>query len=107
MPRRAVAFHGSASEAVSRLHPETKRKVRAAIDAVRMDPTEGEPLERELSGFLKIVVGSWRVVYRVEAQIVRVYAVGRRANVYSDLIDRLRSGIKERRGRYRRRRRCA
>jgi mRNA-degrading endonuclease RelE of RelBE toxin-antitoxin system len=90
-------------ESIAQFHPDVKRKVRAALDAVRDDPAEGEPLEQELSGFGKIVVGSWRIVYRVEGQVVRVYAVGRRATVYSDLVELLRPRIEERPAPYERR----
>lgn len=87
---------------MAKLHPETKKKVRAAIAAVGPDPTIGDPLDQELSGFRKIVLGSWRIVYRHEGATIRIHAVGRRGSVYSDLVERLRS-VRERRLTYRRR----
>ena len=102
--RRSVAFAAGVSGNIAQLHPEVKRKVRAAIEAIREEPSEGEPLGQELGGFRKVVIGAWRLVYRVEDRVVRVYAVDRRATVYSDLIERLRPRIKERRGKYRRER---
>ena len=74
--------------------------MRAAIDAIAQDPATGEALEQELTGFRKIALGSWRVVYRDEGRAIRIHAIGRRATVYSDLIERLRRSVRERTGRY-------
>jgi hypothetical protein len=65
--------------------------------------TVGELLEPPLGGFRKLVIGSWRIVYRAEARAVRVYAIGRRATVYDDLAERLERSIEERARPWRRR----
>jgi mRNA-degrading endonuclease RelE of RelBE toxin-antitoxin system len=88
---RKVRLPDDIREALAKLHPEVKGKVRAAIEAIAEDPTVGVRLEDELAGFRKIAVGSWRVVYRDEVAAIRIHAVGRRATVYSELIERLRS----------------
>lgn len=102
MAGRRVRIPEDIQGIIAELHPETKRKVRAAIDAIAEDPTIGEPLEQELTGFRKIAIGAWRIVYREERRTVVVRAVGRRVTVYSDLLERLQKGTRERRGRYRR-----
>lgn len=88
---------------ITKLHPETKRKVRAAVDAIAEDPATGELLEQDLTGLRRIRVGSWRMAYRVDANVIRIHAVGRRATVYSDLIAQLRRAARERSAPYRRR----
>jgi mRNA-degrading endonuclease RelE of RelBE toxin-antitoxin system len=100
--RRPLDLPHEYQRAIAALHPDVKRRVRAALDAIREDPTFGDPLEGELDTFRKIALGSWRLVYRADARAIRIYALGRRATVYSELVARLR-GVKERRRRYRRR----
>ena len=105
MDRTQIQVSSDVQAAIKALHPEIKRRVRAAIDAIRADPTVGEPLGEDLTGFRKITLGSWRVVYREERSAIRIHAVGLRATVYADLVDRIRS-VRERRLTYRRRTRA-
>jgi len=102
LPPRRVGLPDEVRETIARLDPGTKRTVRATIDAIAEDPTIGQPLEQELAGFRKVAIGAWRVVYREERRTIVVRAVGRRATVYSDLIDRLRRSLRERPRPYRR-----
>lgn len=76
--------------AIGQLPPDTKRKVRAALAAVLDEPNIGEPLRDRLSGYRRIRIGRWRVVYRERAHVVEVLAIGPRATVYEDLLARLR-----------------
>ena len=71
------------------LHPETKRKVRLALTAVLADPTIGDTLRDPLSGFRRLRIGRWRIVYRERAQFIELFAIGPRATVYSELVARL------------------
>lgn len=102
MAGRRVDVPEDVQQIIANLHPETKRKVRAAIEAVAEDPTVGEPLEQELTGFRRIRVGIWRIVYRQERATIQIHAVGRRATVYSELVARLARPLRERRRPYRR-----
>jgi len=86
-PRLRVPGH--IEQAIRGLHPETKRKVRAALTSVLADPTVGEELRDPLSGFRRVRIGRWRVVYRERRGCIEVFAVGPRATVYSDLVARL------------------
>jgi mRNA-degrading endonuclease RelE of RelBE toxin-antitoxin system len=76
--------------AIGQLPPDTKRKVRAALAAVLDERNIGEPLRARLSGYRRIRIGRWRVVYRERAHVVEVLASGPRATVYEDLLARLR-----------------
>ncbi len=89
MPARRAVFLARAREAVRALPPDVKRRVRAAIDELKLDPTSGEPLGGELSGLLRARVGRYRVVYRATADAIEVVAVGPRRTIYVDL-ERLR-----------------
>ena len=82
------------------LNPDTKRKVRTALDAVIDDPETGMALSEQLAGYRRIRIGGWRIVYRQEGQLIQVHVIGRRSSVYTDLIariERARRGARKRR----------
>jgi mRNA interferase RelE/StbE len=78
------------------LAPDIRRGVREALRAISLEPGRGEPLRRELQGYMKYRVRRFRIVYRVDrtARIVTVMAVAHRRTVYEDAAAaiRLRSG---------------
>ena len=85
MAARRAVFLEQAREVVRALPPDVKRRVRAAIDELKRDPSRGEPLGGELSGLLRARVGRYRVVYRPTANAVEIVAVGPRRTIYVDL----------------------
>lgn len=88
-------------ETIRTLHPETRRKVWAGIDALRADPFQGRPLRDEFTGFWRLAVGQLRIVYRVTPFGLELADVGRRATIYEDLARKLRLGdLKDRRATY-------
>ena len=89
MPARALRVPAHIEEIIRGLHTETKRKVCATLTSVVSDPTVGEPLRDHLSGFRRVRIGRWRVVYRERQRVIEIFAVGPRATVYSDLVARL------------------
>jgi len=92
---------------ISELHPDTKRKVHAALDAIVADPTVGEMLRDRLAGFRRLRIGRWRIVYRERPGEIEIQIVGPRSTVYSELVAALERGIRERGPRYRRGRRSS
>ena len=89
MAARRALFLEQARDAVRALPPDVKRRVRAAIDELKAEPTGGEPLGGGLSGLRRARVGRYRVVYRATANAVQIVAVGPRRTIYVDL-ERLR-----------------
>ena len=79
-------------ERIRHLPPDLKRGIREAIRAIADDPSRGEPLERELEGYLKYKVRRFRIVYRVDrtAGIVQILAVGHRRTVYEEVAEQIR-----------------
>jgi plasmid stabilization system protein ParE len=67
------------------LHPDTKRKIRAAFDALRVAPELGEPLRADLEGSWRLPVGRWRVVYAHSDHSLTIEAIGPRASIYEEL----------------------
>jgi mRNA-degrading endonuclease RelE of RelBE toxin-antitoxin system len=83
-PREVILAPGI-REVVRVLHPASKRKVRAAIEALRETPEIGDELTRELSGLRRLRVGRLRVVYRIQGREIQVVAIGPRSTIYVDL----------------------
>lgn len=80
------------AEIVRHLPPEVKRGVKSALRALSDGSAAGEPLQRELEGFLKYRVKRYRIVYALERRrrIIRVVAIGHRRSVYDELADYVR-----------------
>ena len=94
-PRRVRVPHEVAA-LVRSLHPELKRKVRAALQAILDDPYAGKALCNELRGLRSYRVGRFRVIYRLRRD-VELVALGPRDSIYVETYRR----IHEPRGRYR------
>ena len=71
--------------------------MRAALDAIVADPTIGDILRDRLTGFRRVRVGRWRIVYRERRREVEIRVVGPRATVYADLIAELERRVREQR----------
>ena len=41
-----------------------------------------EPLSEELKGMFKLRIGSWRAIYTIENQIIVIYYIGHRKDIY-------------------------
>jgi mRNA-degrading endonuclease RelE of RelBE toxin-antitoxin system len=82
---REVILAPEIRELVRVFHPTTKRKVRAAIEAIRATPEIGDELTRELSGLRRLRVGRLRIVYQIQGRQIQIVAIGPRATIYLDL----------------------
>lgn len=78
---------------IGSLHPDLKRKVRAALDVIREDPSAGKELQDDLAGLGSFRVGNFRIVYRVAAErVIELMALGARRTIYEETSRRLRRG---------------
>ena len=67
------------------MHPQLKRKVRAALQSIQSDPTIGKPLKDELAGLRSFRIGRLRVIYRAErGSYIDIIAVGPRRSIYEE-----------------------
>jgi mRNA interferase RelE/StbE len=78
------------ADVIAGLHPELKRKVRAATDAIREDPSTGKWLREDLEGLRSLRVGRFRIIYRVTPRVIELVAVGERATIYEETLRLLR-----------------
>jgi len=72
------------------LHPDLKRKVRAALSDIVEDPTIGKLLRDELAGLRSCRVGHFRIVYRMADTVIEIVAVGPRRTIYQETWRRVR-----------------
>jgi hypothetical protein len=64
------------------MHPDLKRRVRAALDRIREDPSAGKGLLGSLAGWRSARVGRVRIVYRETRGAIEVAAIGPRSTIY-------------------------
>jgi mRNA interferase RelE/StbE len=73
------------------LHPDIKRKVRAALDRILRDPETGNPLRDSLEGLRSARVGRVRVIYRATQASIEIVAIGPRRTIYEETTRRLKA----------------
>ncbi len=67
------------------LHPQIKRKVRAALASILADPHCGKALKDDLAGLRSFRVSRFRIVYRLRAgRLIEIIAVGPRERIYEE-----------------------
>ena len=67
------------------LHPQLKRKVRAALQSIQTDASAGKALKDELAGLRSFRVGRFRIVYRVvSGPYIDIVAIGPRQRIYEE-----------------------
>ena len=96
MPERRLRVPGDVASLVQGLHPDLKRKLRAALDAIMADPSIGRALRDELAGLRSYRIGRFRLVYRVAGSIIEIVAVGPRASIYEETWRRVRRDLSSR-----------
>ena len=73
------------AETIKGMHPQLKRKVKAALENIISDPFTGKALREELKGMRSYRVGRFRIVYRVaSSRIIEIIAVGPRKIIYEE-----------------------
>jgi len=71
---------------IQHLHPELKRKVRAALEQILQDPSTGKALRDDLQGLRSFPVGRIRIIYRLFPLIIEIVAIGPRKTIYEDTL---------------------
>ena len=79
-----IRFTPEAAGLLSKIHPENKKLIKAAIEELRQDPHSGSYLEEELSGFNSYKIKRYRILYKMneEENVIEVYYIGHRRDVY-------------------------
>jgi len=67
------------------LHPEIKRRLKAALKVILSDPDTGKSLRNELEGLRSFKVGRFRIIYRKPSRgIIDIVAIGPRKDIYEE-----------------------
>jgi mRNA interferase RelE/StbE len=75
------------AQLVRGLHPDIKRKVRAALDRLAQDVGAGKALQGDLQGLRSLRVGRFRVIYRAPARrVIEIVTIGPRDRVYEETL---------------------
>ena len=80
-----------ASVDIPALPHEWRDKIRQAIEerlTVRPE-IYGKPLRRSLKGYRKLRVGDYRVIFRIERAVVKIFVIQHRSRVYATAAKRL------------------
>jgi mRNA-degrading endonuclease RelE of RelBE toxin-antitoxin system len=80
------------AEIIRHLPPELKQSIKRAIRSLSADPFAGARLIGELAGLWSFKVRRFRIIYELDrkARVLRIFAIGRRGEVYEQLADQLR-----------------
>jgi len=86
MSVRRLKIPDETADLLRTLHPDLKRKVKAALQTVLNDPLSGKVLKDELEGLLSFKVGKFRVIYKIvkDKGIIEVVAIGPRKTIYEE-----------------------
>lgn len=75
------------TQLVRGLHPDIKRKVRAALDRLVRDVEAGKALQGDLQGLRSLRVARFRVIYRAPARrVIEIVTIGPRDRVYEETL---------------------
>jgi mRNA interferase RelE/StbE len=84
MPGRTLKTTPAIRDLIRQMHPDLKRKVRAALTDILDNPGCGKPLKGELAGLWSLRVGRHRVIYRPDAEGAEIVALGPRKTIYEE-----------------------
>jgi mRNA interferase RelE/StbE len=84
MIRYKIRFTPEAAGLFSKLHPENKMLIKAALQQLRQALYLGHDLQEELSGIKSYRTKRYRILYKIneEEQAIEVYYIGHRKDVY-------------------------
>jgi mRNA interferase RelE/StbE len=86
-----LKFTPEAARLFARFHPEAKKLIKSGLDDLCQSPYLGDDLQQELSGFKSYKIKRYRVLYAIdeEEEVIQVYYVGHRKDVYEQFRDLL------------------
>ncbi len=70
---------------IPRLSPEVRKRIKHAIETrlITHPNLYGKPLRKSLKNYRKLRVGDYRVIFRIEKNIVKIFIIAHRSFVYS------------------------
>ena len=77
---------GVISEQVPLIPMPWREQIKRAIEErLTIDPVKlGKPLRHSLFGLRRLRVGDWRIIYRINGNVVEIIKIGNRKDVYEN-----------------------
>lgn len=88
-----VKYHPDVREVdLPRINVKMRERIRRAIESRLMTaPQEyGLPLRKSLGGYWKLRVGDYRIVFKVQGEVVYVLGIRHRKKIYEEVPGRIR-----------------
>ncbi len=88
-----VKYHPDVREVdLPRINVKMRERIRKAIESRLMTaPQEyGLPLRKSLGGYWKLRVGDYRIVFKVQGEVVYVLGIRHRKKIYEEVPGRIR-----------------
>jgi mRNA-degrading endonuclease RelE of RelBE toxin-antitoxin system len=85
--RRAIAISPEDAAYIAALHPERKKRVRAALRHIAEHPEAGKLLGLELKGLRSLAVKPLRIVYEERSRRITLIGIGPREDIYKILTE--------------------
>ena len=83
--RRMLRIHDEIVALIRGCHPQLKRKIRAGLRNIMIDPESGKSLKDELEGLRSYRISRFRIIYRISSKsIINIVAVGPRRTIYEE-----------------------
>jgi len=78
-------------EDIPKLSQENKKRIKKAIEnkIVVSPDVFGKPLRRSLKGYRKLRVGDYRIIFRIEKTMIKIFCIAHRSSIYKNIDDRL------------------
>lgn len=85
MKHITITYSLTARDVIKYPPPVVKPTIKSEIEGLAVNPFQGKQLIDDLAGFRSLVIGKYRVIYRLDedARGIQVYFIGHRRDVYT------------------------
>ena len=86
-----LIYHPEVRADIALINEKLKKRIKKAIETRLTSQPEkyGSPLRKTLKGYWKMRVGDYRIIFRVSADEIIIFAILHRNNVYGEVGKRL------------------
>jgi len=82
-----ITYHAKViSDDIPKLSQADRRRIKNAIEQKLTAEPEvfGVPLRKSLRGYRKLRVGNYRIIFRIEEMVIKVFLIAHRSMVYKN-----------------------
>ena len=88
MTKRQLKIPSDTLSFLKTLHPDIKRKIKAGLKEIALNPSSGKSLKDELEGLRSYRIGRYRIIYRDVVSVLEIIEIGEREKIYEDTLKR-------------------